>query len=443
MDHHDHTHGHSSGHPNQDATNVSSDGIDRRGFLKCMAWAGTGLIWTLSGGVTRSLALPPELGGPPTTNIYRGDFTFAQISDSHLGFNKAANPDVLGTLQAAIDRLNALPIPPAFLIHTGDLTHLAKPEEFDLLEQTLKSVHTGQIFYVPGEHDVINDEGVAFLQRYGQGSFGGGWRSFDYKGVHFVGLVNVLNLKAGGLGQLGPDQLTWLQKDLAPLGNSTPIVVFAHIPLWTVYPAWGWGTDDGAQALALLARFGSVTVLNGHIHQILHKVEGNVTFHTACSTAFPQPVAGMAPSPGPMKVPADQLRGLLGITSVNYVENPGSLAIVDTQLDSVLAAPAAAPMAMTMPVGGTIATTAVATGQGKVTIDNFSFSPQQLTVTPGTTVTWTNQDDIPHTVVNPGGLFHSKGLDTDDKFSFTFTKSGTYPYFCSVHPMMTGQIVVK
>jgi Icc protein len=241
---------------------------------------------------------------------------------------------VVRTLERAIARINALPKRPDFLIHTGDLTHLSKPEEFDTCSQVLKTAKTGEVFYVPGEHDVFTDDGKRYLERYGKGTQGSGWRSFDHKGVHFIGLVNVANLKPGGLGTLGKDQLDWLKKDVAGLGDSTPIVVFAHVPLWTVYPKWGWGTDDGAQALSLLKRFGSVTVLNGHIHQTLQKVEGNATFHTARSTAYPQPEPGKAASPGPIKnLPADKLRSVLGITSVAYVERKHFLAIVDSSLE--------------------------------------------------------------------------------------------------------------
>jgi Icc protein len=306
--------------------NHSDDGIDRRGFLKCMAWAGTGLIWTMSGGILAGCGV----GQPASAG---GDFSFAQISDSHIGFAKAPNQDVTGTFQQAIDKINGLPTTPAFLLHTGDLTHLSKPDEFDIVAQALKSAKAGQVYYVPGEHDVIGANGKAYLARYGKGTTGNGWQSFDYKGVHFIGLVNVVDLKAGGLGTLGPEQIAWLQKDVASLSTSTPIVVFAHIPLWTVYPQWGWGTDDSEQALSYLKRFGSLTVLNGHIHQILQKVEGNVTFHTARSTAFPQPEPGTAPSPGPIQnVPADRLRGTLGVTSVSYVERNSSLAVVDSTL---------------------------------------------------------------------------------------------------------------
>jgi 3',5'-cyclic AMP phosphodiesterase CpdA len=262
----------------------------------------------------------------------KGELHFVQISDSHMGFNKPANTDVVGTFQTALDRIKALAIPPAFLLHTGDISHLSKPEEFDAVEQMLKGAAMPDVFYVPGEHDVLEDDGKGYLERFGRGTVGNGWRSFDVQGVHFIGLVNVMNLKAGGLGTLGGEQLEWLEKDVKRLSPSTPIVVFAHIPLWTVYPDWGWGTDDSTQALAYLKRFGSVTVLNGHIHQVMQKVEGNVTFHTAASTAFPQPKPGAAPSPGPMKVPDDVLRSVLGITDVNVKRGDHTLAVVDSTL---------------------------------------------------------------------------------------------------------------
>lgn len=315
---------------------TGNDGIDRRGFLECMAWAGTGVLWMMTGGVLKSYGMSQMIdratGGLKKGLIVpKSDFSFVQISDSHIGFNKAANPDVVGTLNAAIAKINGMPSAPSFVLHTGDLSHLAQADEFDTLEQSLKSIKTEKIFYVPGEHDVT-DNGKLYLERFGKGTLGDGWYSFDSNGVHFIGLVNVTNHVDGGLGYIGPAQLKWLENDLKPLSNSTPIVVFAHIPLWAIYPQWGWGTDDSAQALALLKRFGSVSVLNGHIHQTIQKVEGNITFHTANSTAFPQPAPGSAPSPGPMKVPAEKLRGFLGITSVNYVEHDHSLAITDTPL---------------------------------------------------------------------------------------------------------------
>src|SRR5712691_1483082 len=238
-----------------------SNDIDRRGFLECMAWAGSGLVWVLSGGVLSSR----DLAEAAETPSVGGDFSFVQISDTHIGFNGEANKNVLGSLQQAIDRINALRPAPEFLLHTGDLTHGQKPGAFDTLAEALKSVRVGRVFYVP-------------------------------------------------------------------LSTSTPIVVFTHIPLWAVYPQWGWTTQDGEQALGYLRRFGSVTVLNGHIHQIMQKVEGTITFHTARSTAYPQPAPGAAPSPGPLKVPVEQLGSMLGVREVAYVQGRSSLAVVDSAL---------------------------------------------------------------------------------------------------------------
>jgi hypothetical protein len=310
----------------------SDDGIDRRGFLRCMAWAGTATVWGLSGGVPVSFAASRL---PLLTPEQRRSIFFVQISDSHIGFNKAANSNVTATLQEAVAKVNALPQSPALVLHTGDITQLAEPEQFDTANEVLKGLRTDRVFYVPGEHDVGGDHGAAYLQRYGKDTVGGGWYSFDHSGVHFIGLVNVLSIKDGRLGSLGADQIAWLAKDVAPLASSTPIVVFAHVPLWTVYPAWGWGTDDSEQALALLKRFGSVTVLNGHIHQIMQKVEGNVAFHTAMSTAFPQPAPGTAPSPGPMTVDAQTLKSVLGITTVTFVPGQSALAVVGATLSGL------------------------------------------------------------------------------------------------------------
>ena len=310
----------------------NKDGLDRRGFLECMAWAGTGMLWTVSGGLLGSALLPARAGAAETANR-KACFSFVQISDSHIGFSKeGVNTDVAATLQEAIARINAQPEPPDFILHTGDLTQLAAADEFDTLDQLLKGAKTQQIFFVPGEHDVTGDNGKLYLERFGKITKGHGWHSFDHHGVHFVGLVNVVDIRQNGLGALGQNQLEWLEADLKNHSSETPVVVFAHIPLWSVYPKWGWGTDDGAQALGYLKRFGSVTVLNGHIHQTMKKVEGRVTFHTAMSTAFPQPEPGQTPKPGPMKVEAGKLRDYLGITDVNYTEGKSALAVVDSTL---------------------------------------------------------------------------------------------------------------
>ena len=309
----------------------TSKGIDRRGALECMIWAGTGVIWTLSGGVPKSSQLLGTSSAQAAGKEATG-FSFLQISDSHVGFNKPANPDALGTLKEAIAKVSYLPAKPAFMIHTGDITHLSKPGQFDDAEKVIGEAKL-DVHYVPGEHDLIDENnGKAYLDRFGKNTKGSGWYSFDAGGAHFIGLVNVANLKAGGMGSLGEEQLAWLADDLKGKPASTPIVVFAHIPLWTISADWGWGTEDSARALALLTRFGSVTVLNGHIHQLMQKVEGNVTFHTARSTAFPQPAPGTAPAAGPMLVPAEKLRGLLGITSVEVHHGKEALAITDTPL---------------------------------------------------------------------------------------------------------------
>jgi hypothetical protein len=300
-------------------------GIDRRGALECMLWAGGGVLWTVAGGVPKSSLLG-------SAQAAETGFTFVHISDSHIGFDKPANPNALGTLEEAIGKVVALPGKPAFMIHTGDITHLSKPKQFDDADKVIAQARL-DVHYVPGEHDVIDEtQGKAYLERYGRGAKGAGWYAFDHGGVHFIGLVNVVDLKAGGMGNLGPEQIAWLRDDLAARSASTPIVVFAHIPLWTIAPEWGWGTEDSAQALALLSRFGSVTVLNGHIHQLMQKVEGAVTFYTARSTAFPQPAPGTAPSPGPKLVPAGELRGLLGVRTVAFQQGAANLAVTDLSL---------------------------------------------------------------------------------------------------------------
>ena len=304
------------------------DGVSRRKVLECMTWVGTGVLWTISGGVPHSLGLIDQALAADAKGL-----TFLQISDSHIGFDKPANPNAKGTLEEAIERIKAIQTKPAFMIHTGDITHLSKELEFDDAEKIISQAKL-DVHYVPGEHDVIDPEIKLYKERYGRGTKGPGYYSFDANGVHFVGLVNVANLKGGGMGSLGDEQLEWMEDDLKGRSASTPIVVFAHIPLWTVYPEWGWGTEDSGRALAYMKRFGSVTVLNGHIHQVMQKVEGNVTFHTARSTAFPQPAPGTAPSPGPMKVPEDKLRTLLGTASVTFKPGEQRLAIIDTPLQS-------------------------------------------------------------------------------------------------------------
>jgi len=316
-------------------TTHDEHGTTRRNFLGCMAWAGAGVVWTLSSGILSSRALADAGNGMTAGGSHssgKRGLHFVQISDTHIGFDKDANPDPVATARQAIARINALADAPEFLLHTGDLTHAQKPGAFDTISGLLQEANAGGLFTVPGEHDVFLDGGKEYLQRFGGGTLGSGWRSFDHGGAHFIGLINVLEFKSGKVGTLGAEQIEWLAKDVRSLSSSTPVVVFAHLPLWAVYPEWGWVTTDSAQALGPLRRFGSVTVLNGHIHQVMQKVEGNVTFHSAMSTAYPQPAPGTAPGPGPLKVPAEQLRSYLGVREVTWNGKPGPLATVDTKL---------------------------------------------------------------------------------------------------------------
>lgn len=303
----------------------------RRQALKCMAFGGAGTLFALAGGVLTPTALA-SVAADPKSAARLGRPLFVQISDTHIGFNKEANPDVAATLSRTIELVNGLPAQPELLIHTGDITHLSKPAEFDLAQQLFSQLRTTEMHTVPGEHDTSDATVTEYFNRFGKASDNRGYYSFDHAGVHFVALINVLEFKPGGLGTLGPTQLAWVAEDLKGRSASTPIVVFAHMPLWTIYEPWGWGTGDAPQLMEQLRRFGSVTVLNGHIHQIVQKVEGNVTFHTARSTAYPQPAAGVGAGPGPLKVPPEQLAGMLGVTSVSVVKHPRSLALSDASL---------------------------------------------------------------------------------------------------------------
>ncbi len=303
----------------------------RRNALKCMAYGGAGTLFALTGGVFTPIDLAVAAGSKDGEARF-GKPLFVQISDTHIGFAKDANPDVNGTLSSAIDLVNGLAEQPALIIHTGDITHLSKPAEFDLAAQMFSRLRATELHTTPGEHDVADATVSEYFARFGKASANQGYYSFDHAGVHFISLINVLSFKAGALASLGAEQLAWVTADLKARSASTPIVVFAHMPLWSIYEPWGWGTADADQLLQPLRRFGSVTVLNGHIHQIVQKVEGNITFHTARSTAYPQPVAGTAPGPGPLKVPAEQLAAMLGVTRVGLARHPSALALRDTTL---------------------------------------------------------------------------------------------------------------
>ncbi len=309
--------------------------IDRRGMLECMAWAGTGTLFALGGGIEASMTLDQALAAAPRHGAKTAPlqpFSFVQISDTHIGFKKAANPDVIGTLKETIAKVRALPVQPDFIVHTGDITHLATPEQFDTAQQLLGELNV-PIHFIPGEHDIV--DGInpqPYLDRFGKTSKGDGWYSFDVNGAHFIALVNVVRLADKGMGSLGADQLAWLKEDVAHLSASTPIVVLSHFPLWPLFPEWGWGTSDGVQALVLLKRFASVTALNGHIHQIQQKTEGRMLFHAGRSTAYPQPSPGVGPGPGPMLVPSAELQSAIGISSILARRSASQLAIIDQTL---------------------------------------------------------------------------------------------------------------
>src|SRR6202041_807458 len=305
--------------------------LSRRNALKCMAFGGAGTLFVLSGGVLAPLDLAKAATDTPGA-AKLGKPLFVQISATHIGFNKDANPDVNSTLSQTIDLVNGMAEQPALIIHTGDITHLSKPAEFDLAQQLFSRLRTTEMHTVPGEHDTSDATVTEYFNRFGKASNNKGYYSFDHAGVHFIGLINVLQFKPGGLGTLGEEQLTWVGADLKGRSASTPIGGFAHMPLWTIYEPWGWGTGDADQLMSQLRRFGSVTGLNGHIHQIVKKTEGNSTFPPARATSYPQPAAGVGSGPGPLKVPSDQLASMLGVTSVSVVKHPRSLALTDTAL---------------------------------------------------------------------------------------------------------------
>ena len=303
-----------------------SDWIDRRGFLRCMAWAGTSVVWMVSGGILSSV----ETVDSKFPLASAKDLFFVQISDSHIGFTGSANTDVTHTFEQAIAQVNSLPQRPSFVMHTGDLTHTSAVKEFGTVQQLFTTLKTGQVFQVPGEHDALADGDRRYLQFFGNGTVGDGYYSFDVNGIHFLALVNSVALE--GPGHLGTAQLDWIRKDLAGLSSETPLVVFAHIPLFAMYPKWGWSTDDALQALGMMRRFGAVTVLNGHVHQIMSKTEGNITFHTARATGYPLPQAGHGPGPIPLTVPTNRLHSMLGIREVTFVALDRRVAVKDDTL---------------------------------------------------------------------------------------------------------------
>ncbi|MGW2253695.1 metallophosphoesterase family protein [Kitasatospora sp. NPDC001660] len=301
--------------------------MTRRQLMRHSAWFGGAVVLTVVAGEVIS-HIPGSTSAAPASSA---DLRFVQISDSHIGFQGPANMDVTATFAAAINQVNSLGYRPDFVMHSGDLTHLSTPDEFDQVKQMMSQLDTDRVFTVPGEHDSIGDNGPrAYRQAFGQNTLGDGWYSFDTHGVHFIALVNTLHLEQ--LGHLGNDQIDFVRKDIAGLSSDTPIVIFSHIPLFAMYPTWGWGTDDAVQLLSMFRRFSSVTCLNGHVHQLFSKTEGNITFHSARPTCYPFPKPGQGPAPLPQVLPAGQLKDALGIRTVNYWQGNHALAIKDTKL---------------------------------------------------------------------------------------------------------------
>jgi hypothetical protein len=301
--------------------------MSRRQLIRHGAWFGAAVGFAVVGGEVISHVAGAAGAGHAAA---RPTLRFAQISDSHIGFTGAPNPDVTGTFSHAIDQVNHLGYAPDFVIHTGDLTHLSAPDQFDQVKQMLSGLRTPHVFTVPGEHDSVDDGGQKYRSIFGAGTRGDGWYSFDIAGVHVIALVNTLNLKK--LGHLGTDQLAFVEKDVAGLSNDTPIIVFSHIPLFAMYPDWGWGTDDATQALSYLSRFSSVTCINGHVHQLFSKTEGNVTFYSGTTTAYPLPHPGDGPAPKPITLPAGKLHDALGIREVSYTKGQTALALKEATL---------------------------------------------------------------------------------------------------------------
>ncbi|SBS75818.1 Metallophosphoesterase [uncultured Mycobacterium sp.] len=299
--------------------------MSRRQLMRHGAWFGAAVGLAVVGGEVLS-----HVAAAPAAAPARPTLRFAQISDSHIGFNGTANPDVVGSFERAIRQINNLGYTPDFVIHTGDLTHLATPAQFDQVNQMMSGLNTPHVFTVPGEHDSVDDAGQKYRAVFGAGTRGDGWYSFDIAGVHVIGLVNTLNLKK--LGHLGADQLEFIEKDVASLSSDTPIIVCSHIPLFAMYPDWGWGTDDATQALSYLRRFSSVTCLNGHVHQLFSKTEDNVTFYSGTTTAYPLPHPGDGPAPKPLTLPAGKLHDALGIREVSYTRGQSMLALKEETL---------------------------------------------------------------------------------------------------------------
>lgn len=252
----------------------------------------------------------PSLPASPAPRA-RPDFLFLQLTDTHFGYEGPNNPEASHTLKDAIAKINASPLEPDFVVFTGDLTHTTEDDaerrrrmrEFSRIVADLK-VKTR--YYLPGEHDAAPDGGAAFRETFGE-THG----SFEHGGVHFVRLDNV---SAGNA--VGEAQLDWLASDLAPLALDTPLVLFAHRPLFDLFPSWDWATRDGSKVMELVSRFSDTTVFYGHIHQEHHDLSARVRHHAARSLVFPLPAPGSVPKKAPLAWQPESSDHGLGYRSV-------------------------------------------------------------------------------------------------------------------------------
>jgi predicted phosphodiesterase len=267
--------------------------LDRRQFVQL---AGLGGAVYASG-----------LSGPAQAAASYDDFYFVQLTDTHWGFEGAPNPDAKGTLPKAIAAVNALPNAPDFVIFTGDLTHTTddpreRRKRMTEFRDIAAQLRAKTVRFIPGEHDASLDNGKAYKELFGAPNY-----TFEHKGVHFIVLDNVSDPAA----QLGDAQLAWLADDLKKQPKDARIVIFAHRPLFDLYPQWDWATRDGAKAIELLMPYANVTVFYGHIHQEHHQMTGHIAHHSAMSLIFPLPVAGSQPKRSPLPWdPAQPYRGL-------------------------------------------------------------------------------------------------------------------------------------
>ena len=280
--------------------------IDRRDFLKLAGLGGVVFASSL-GPWGRAFAAAGQ------------DFFFVQMTDTHWGFEGPPNPEAKNTLKRAVAAVNGLKKQPDFIMFTGDLTHAADNDaerhkrmtDFKAIVSELKCK---DVRFIPGENDAGLDNGAMYTTMFGAGHY-----SFDHKGVHFVALDNVSDPN----GLIGENQLEWMHADLAKIDKSHPVVVFAHRPLFDLYPSWDWATKDGGKAIEILASYENATVFYGHIHQEHHQMTGKIAHHAAESLIFPFPLAGSQPKRSP--VPWDAAHPFKGLGFTTAQSEGGKL----------------------------------------------------------------------------------------------------------------------